>query len=575
MKLLVTLSVLLGLMSWAFAQDEPGKINWSETVPDHLRTRDNAGVVTPAILSGPLGVYVFNKGVLARFDAKTLQPRGVVELYGKMPALPVDNIDMDGTSQLVEELGQRLLPAGMAWHHGELLVLSGDEYFRVDPATLAIKLHTTLVASDQTRYLRVDDYLDAPAPRMICSGETLYRFHLALFEPQLTMTAIDIPTGKMLVEKHLPAALTTENWQYLKDGPRFNFPYTPAQAPVEITATPDAVYVLRYGGLAKLDPRTLAPKKVLALFGPVVNAADHSFISASLDHAQRMQPAVMCWWGKNLLIVSGDHFFCVDTDTMKISAQLRITRVSGDAAVQRLRELAADGPPCELMTKYGLLVTRGEEFLLVNPANGSANSLASLSNPTLLQVPSPGQSSDAGISAQYTRAALEGLPNHQNSSISLAAGESIFAIRHGVLVRVDAVSHQQTAWRDLLPLAPYVSNDAAATEASRKALATNRALRLATPVLIPLGHDLGVVAGNSYFLLDGATLKEKAHHSPGEAPLAPLSPFSNGTPNYLVDGNSLYVIYGNNLLRLDLATGNTANSVKLPEKLVHNIYPEK
>ena len=98
-------------------------------VPGRYEIRDDAGVVAPAMLSGPLGVYVLNKGVLAHFEAKTLQQLGTVELYGKLDDLSDNTPVLD-----IEARAQRLLPAGMAFHGGDVIILSGDQFFRVDPA---------------------------------------------------------------------------------------------------------------------------------------------------------------------------------------------------------------------------------------------------------------------------------------------------------------------------------------------------------------------------------------------------------------------------------------------------------
>ncbi len=84
-------------------------------------------------------------------------------------------------------------------------------------------------------------------------------------------------------------------------------------------------------------------------------------------------------------------------------------------------------------------------------------------------------------------------------------------------MRFDAATLQQTAVRDLLPSPPEVPKDAEASDELIKAMTANRAQRLATALLIPQGNDLGVVVGNGYFLLDGATLEVKAQQAPGDA----------------------------------------------------------
>ncbi len=78
MRRFVTLLLLCGICFGAFAQNVPSKIDW-RMVPGRYRIRDVVGASAPTYLSGPLGVYVLNKGVLARFDAKTLRQQALLE----------------------------------------------------------------------------------------------------------------------------------------------------------------------------------------------------------------------------------------------------------------------------------------------------------------------------------------------------------------------------------------------------------------------------------------------------------------------------------------------------------------
>ena len=92
MRRFVTLLLLCGICFGAFAQNVPSKIDW-RMVPGRYRIRDVVGASAPTYLSGPLGVYVLNKGVLARFDAKTLRQQALLELYGRQDDLPGEVLD--------------------------------------------------------------------------------------------------------------------------------------------------------------------------------------------------------------------------------------------------------------------------------------------------------------------------------------------------------------------------------------------------------------------------------------------------------------------------------------------------
>ncbi len=744
MRLLITLLLLMGLVSCALAQNIPTPAKSRLIVPGRYRIRDDAGLVAPAIVSGPLGVYVLNRGVLARFDAKTLQQQGLVELYGKLEDLPNDG---SVAMQTITERAQRFLPAGMALHGGDLIIVSGDQFFRVDPSTLAIKVNASLF-DDKQHGARVDAFLSSMAPPMEFSGAILYRVLLPLnYHSTPTITAIDSNTGKILAEKALPAELSTADWQYIQGGLTFSNAYAPPGMGLQVKATADAVYVLRNGALAKLDPKTLEPVKVKALFGPVVNIADEASLetkaAASIDRAQRTLPVVLLMQGNDLLIISGDDFFRVNADTLEINKQAQLTDVADDARAKRMGQLVSWGQPQVLSTPHGLLLTRGSEYLLVNPQDGSTHALSLPAPLTRLLpflrprrqlikpvVPEDGktivlqgvawaQAAGDNITwlfydpqigtVKLTGAKIDAIsadPNNQQGQIRVqgifhkladagpdklvgtvdtidngnfmlsqtyfctgtvhkrnvgdaalwtissdwfddcefvlvgeklkdltavpdidgrevnlmghfskayekmppygrgyleitnatplptpemtaaqqeqacpalpAATEgSFFAIRNGMVARFDAATLAQTALCDLLPPVPDIPKDGEIPDKLIAAVGANRTLRMATPLAIPQGNDLSVLAGNYNALLDSITLKVKAQQTPGDASLLSPSIGNNNLPTYLVDGASLYTLYGNKLLQLDLTVAKAANAVDLPELMLKKIYPAR
>lgn len=374
MKRTVALALLLSLVCWAVAQPAPQKVQW--IVPGRYQIRDMTN--EPITLAGPQGVYVLNKGVLARFDAATLQQKGVVELFGKLDDLPAELAEGQDQWSIITERGQRLLPAAMTLHGNDLIILSGDQFFRVDPVALEIKVNKSL-AADAKRNIRNEDYLFTPAPRLDFVGDILYHLNVSIANNPITITAIDSKDGAVLATHSLPAQLSTTGWKYFQGGVTFDYPNGP-QSPLQWTATPDGIFLLRYGALAKLDPHTLEPIKVTELFGAVTNIDDTATAEtktiASLDRAQRQLPPVMLTQGKELLIISGDTFFRVNAETLAISRQSTLTQVDDNALVQRMNLLISYGQPQVQMTKKGLYVTRGRECLLVNPVDGAVQPLS-------------------------------------------------------------------------------------------------------------------------------------------------------------------------------------------------------
>jgi len=376
MRLTITLLFLVGIVSLALAQTT-GKIRW--IVPGRFVIRDTQ--CEPVFAAGAPGLFVMKKGVLARYDAVTLKLQGVVELFGKLEDLPTEGaLTLQEQTTMITARAQRLLPAAMALHGNDLLLLIGDTFFRVDAQSLDIKVNKSLTDDAQAN-TRIESHLFAPTPQMQIAGNIVYVISSQI-TPQVnvTITAIDSNDGTLLATKSLPAPLmpSAAVWQPINGGLVFNDIYPLWQRPaIQCIATADGVYVLRCGGLAKLDPRTLEPLKVTELYGPMAalaeNADKNARETASLDRAQRLMPAAMLVQEKALLIISGDHFFRVNMDTLAIEKQSTLTQTAGAALAGRINQLAALGQPQLRPGKQGLIMVRGKELTVISPADGAAH----------------------------------------------------------------------------------------------------------------------------------------------------------------------------------------------------------
>lgn len=91
--------------------------------------------------------------------------------------------------------------------------------------------------------------------------------------------------------------------------------------------TPHGIFTVRHGVLLKSDPATLEPKGTLELFGALPAwPKDGKFANpgaefmAGLDRARRAAMPNVAVEGKNVYLISGADFFCIDAETLKIKA---------------------------------------------------------------------------------------------------------------------------------------------------------------------------------------------------------------------------------------------------------------
>ncbi len=376
MKLVISLLLLAGLVCGAFAQNALDK--------SRLMVRDQQ--FQPVLLTGAKGLYVLNKGILARFDAATLELQAVKDLLAPLSALPAPGgLTPRQQNDLLDARALRLLPAAMALRGADLVALIGDQYVRVDPVSLDIKVSKPLHA-DPAQADRLGELFAEPARELVFAGDTLYTVHLHQYPARsVVITAVNGRDGTVLAEKPLPRPLDLplDTWCPLTGGPTFDEPASLlTQPPCSYLAADDGVYVLRCGALAKLDPRTLAPVKVTELYGavptPTAKAAAAEIQAACINRAQRLLPPAMLLQGHGLVIVQGDDFFQVDTDTLTVTKHGSLTQAGGDALVARTNELFSLGAPQLQPIKYGafgVLMARMKECYLLNPTTGICEAL--------------------------------------------------------------------------------------------------------------------------------------------------------------------------------------------------------
>jgi len=122
----------------------------------------------PLMVTTPAAVFVVRQGVLAKYDARTLETQGMVELFGPPPA------EENAENPLAKlDWIRRLAPGAMLAEEQELLIVIGEQYFRVNRATLEVQVSASLFKAQALAPVeRLMAVLSPPVLAM--QGETLY-----------------------------------------------------------------------------------------------------------------------------------------------------------------------------------------------------------------------------------------------------------------------------------------------------------------------------------------------------------------------------------------------------------------
>ena len=140
-KLLYVVCVLVLATVGAYAQFPGGGM-----MPGGMMFGQSNGAL---LESTSKGVFALRNGVLAKFDTKTLQLAGSVELFGPMPAAPQPGLQQNGSGAIREwhmQVAKRSAPAIMLHKDDSLIIVIGSSFFRVNEDTLVISAQSDLTA---------------------------------------------------------------------------------------------------------------------------------------------------------------------------------------------------------------------------------------------------------------------------------------------------------------------------------------------------------------------------------------------------------------------------------------------
>lgn len=150
------------------------------------------------------GLYAMNAGSLARFDAKTLEVLGVAELFGPMPEAPnFDNpnaLQRGAMERWQMAMQQRMSPTTLvAQGDDHVIVIVGDQFFRINQRTLAVERQISLQVPVDER---------EPGEEPFYSTRTRIEGNLVYLMRGIRLYVIDTAKGELLAGVRMPEELT-------------------------------------------------------------------------------------------------------------------------------------------------------------------------------------------------------------------------------------------------------------------------------------------------------------------------------------------------------------------------------
>ena len=367
--------------------------------------RDHLAPDPPIIAANSKSVFVLRKGVLAKYNADTHLQEGVLELFGKPAEAPKDWLfdDQESATAFRDERAKRLVPATMTVSDTDVQILVGDQYFRVDPATMKLTLTTPITAEGVPPTSTYSYIYTENLPPLVSSGEVSYRVILPPWPDQVQpvyLLAFERATGKALGSAALPNEMQGKmEWEGVAPGPFVKEIYRlMQQTPVTVVPTDDSLLIFRLGMLAKFDNKTLKVTQTISLYPPLPmlknpqQATEVEKAAFIFARAQRMMPAILALNGKRLSILQGDDYFSIDTGDMTISNKGKVVNTDDIDMDERFNYLAIRGLP--MLTALGdtLYLIDGGQIVKIDCVKGevTTSELPALLMRTLQPEPKPG-----------------------------------------------------------------------------------------------------------------------------------------------------------------------------------------
>ena len=327
-------------------------------LPGRYMMLDNYSPTPPIVASNASSIFILAKGVLAKYNAVNHQQEGLLELFGTPTAPPANWLfdDMAAGNNFRNERAKRLLPASMQVTDTEIQIIIGDQYIRVDPATLKIDLNITLEA-EGIRQNSIDQYVYTMKPHPLVIGDKMsYRVLIPAWPNQddpIFLEAFEPATGEIINTGVLLAEMQGRpEWIQVPTGDFFKQIHLIVQLlPITLVPTDGYLFIFRQGILAKVDGETLKVSKSISLYGPKATLADPANATidekmvVNIDLAKRCMPAMLQLNDKTLNILIGDDYFSIDTTDLTIKTKGQLVKTDEAEMRDHIDELCLRGLP--------------------------------------------------------------------------------------------------------------------------------------------------------------------------------------------------------------------------------------
>ncbi|HOF86616.1 MAG TPA: hypothetical protein PLZ36_00750 [Armatimonadota bacterium] len=152
------------------------------------------------MVNTPKGIFALRSGVLARIAPATLKVEKVMQIYGALPEPPAQGAAREAFQQYYAEVAKRNAPAILLVKDGDLLLVTGDIFARINQDTLKVEATANLKDPAETADPNQRGVRQEPAPGYLLVNTTLYLLR------SKDILSVEITDGK-LTRQPLPAQL--------------------------------------------------------------------------------------------------------------------------------------------------------------------------------------------------------------------------------------------------------------------------------------------------------------------------------------------------------------------------------
>ena len=348
------------------------------------------------------------------------------------------------------------------------------------------------------------------------------------------------------------------------------------QPPLLMGSMGQSIFLLQRGALARYDAATQQLTGVAELFGTRPRLDTRVFDDLTLRNqyifecTERLLPPLMIVDKEDIQVLIGDRYFRVNPLTMEITL---------DAPLATLQERQLRQNDSFFYNTVAELASGDELYRVEIPRIDALDStLTAIDRKTgrvLLtrKIPAALRTRPVNFTVPREEQIIDLWKYAQNPPLTLAAaGDSLYILRQGVLVKCDAETLEEKGVIHLHGAVATLEANATAEEKISSYL--QNAKRLLPGVLLLEDQGLTVIIGDDFFRVDVDTMTVSAKGQFYATPNAELKErlerlFVHGNPRVGQRGSRLYLVEDTRVYIAELSTGKVTESV-LPELLTRN-----